>query len=230
MAPQDLQQHLQECAQTHLTMVSSFYEAKVRADEECFTSLQARTQLKENEIIQLRANVLEKEQEIAELKNERLTLFKQIQQTTRQLHCLQAELPSTGCDPESLFLDYAEWCKNRHAEWCSPPFYTHRVGYKFQFLVAKHLLQIRVRLRLMKGEYDDHLHWPFSGVIVIQLQGQEGTAKDKSFEFVFDFSPAPAIQLAQGERADPVNAQQHFEDSINLYIKDGYLRLRIRMA
>ena len=83
----------------------------------------------------------------------------------------------------------------------------------------------------MRGEYDDRLRWPFSGVIVIRLQGQEGAAKDKYFEFVFDYSRVPAIQLAEGERADPVDAQQHFEDSVvNLFVKDGYLRFRIRIA
>ena len=81
----------------------------------------------------------------------------------------------------------------------------------------------------MKGDYDGHLQWPFTGVIAIRLQGQEGTAKDSFFEFTFDFSSAPAVQLAQGKKARPINSQQLFEDLINLYVKDGYLQFRIRV-
>ena len=51
-------------------------------------------------------------------------------------------------------------------KWISPPFYTHRGGYKFCLSVLpNHRKHVSVSLHIMMGEYDDHLKWPFPGAI-----------------------------------------------------------------
>ena len=65
--------------------------------------------------------------------------------------------------------------KERNASFYGPPFYTNSRGYKlvtFTFLngfkttKGTHMSLCAI---LMKGEYDDTLAWPFSGVVVIEM-------------------------------------------------------------
>ena len=68
--------------------------------------------------------------------------------------------------------------KNDKDSWVSPPVYTHHQGYKMCLRVdaygrgAGKGTHVSVSVHLMKGEYDDLLKWPFSGVVSIQLLDQ----------------------------------------------------------
>ena len=60
-------------------------------------------------------------------------------------------------------------------EYYSPPFYTHRQGYKMCLKVhangfesGKHT-HVSVYAYLMKGEYDHQLQWPFRGDVTVEL-------------------------------------------------------------
>ena len=59
--------------------------------------------------------------------------------------------------------------------WLSPSFYTHPQGYKF--IVTVHAngygrgegTHVSVSVRMMKGEYDDSLTFPFRGVFTVEI-------------------------------------------------------------
>lgn len=59
--------------------------------------------------------------------------------------------------------------------WLSPPFYTHRGGYKFCLKVfcngdnQGHSKWLSIYAQMIKGENDDKLHWPFSGKLTIKI-------------------------------------------------------------
>ena len=61
-----------------------------------------------------------------------------------------------------------------------PPFYTHSHGYKFCVDVypqgngSGKGTHVSVYTHLMKGQFDDHLKWPFRGEITIQIVNQDG--------------------------------------------------------
>ena len=60
-------------------------------------------------------------------------------------------------------------------QWCSPPFYTGPSGYKLQLQVDAEgdgtgsNTHVSVYVRLMKGENDDILTWPFRCDVTIQI-------------------------------------------------------------
>jgi len=62
--------------------------------------------------------------------------------------------------------------------WYSPPFYTHPQGYKMCLGVDANGCgdgegtHVSLFAYLMRGEFDDHLKWPFQGHVVIQLCNQ----------------------------------------------------------
>ena len=61
-----------------------------------------------------------------------------------------------------------------------PPFYTHSHGYKFRIDVCPQGYgdgegtHVSIYACLMKGQFDDHLKWPFRGEITIQIVNQDG--------------------------------------------------------
>ena len=58
-----------------------------------------------------------------------------------------------------------------------PGFYTHHNGYKMSVKVYPNGIKgthVSIFTYLMKGSYDDHLKWPFRGVITIKIVNQAG--------------------------------------------------------
>ena len=59
-----------------------------------------------------------------------------------------------------------------------PPFYTHSHGYKFCIYVIPpgygDGTHVSIYACLMKGQFDDHLKWPFRGEITIEIVNQDG--------------------------------------------------------
>ena len=78
-------------------------------------------------------------------------------------------------------------------EWYSPPFYTHPHGYKMCLCVWPNGFgdgegtYLGVTVHLMRGEFDDHLKWPFRGDITYVLLDQEGGEDCKDLVKVVPF-------------------------------------------
>ena len=89
---------------------------------------------------------------------------------------------------------------------CSPSFYTHPQGYRMCLDVYANGdgdgkgTHISVFVYLMRGEYDNHLKWPFRGNIAIQLLNQ---IKDQShYEYTIHFTDStPKGRVTTGKRS-----------------------------
>ena len=73
--------------------------------------------------------------------------------------------------------------KANNQDWCSPSFYTSLGGYKMSLIIfangysAYQGTHISCYTRLLPGEYDDALEWPFRGEVIVELLNQ---AEDKN--------------------------------------------------
>ena len=78
--------------------------------------------------------------------------------------------------PVNIIMDDFEQHKKSTDEWYSPPFYTHLGGYRMCLSAYANGngdgegTHVSVYVRLMRGEFDDLLKWPFCGDITIQLK------------------------------------------------------------
>ena len=128
--------------------------------------------------------------------------------------------------------------------WYSPPFYTHRQGYKMCLKVnangdgegkGTHVSAIAY---LMRGEFDDYLQWPFRGHVVIQLcnQLQDKYHRGHTFDFSETTDAEVINRVTSGERADrgwgcdtliPHNDLNFNPTTNSQYLKNDRLRFRI---
>ena len=87
-------------------------------------------------------------------------------------------LSQPGVLPTELTMTNFEQHKTDDDEWYSPPFYTHPQGYKLCLSVFANGegkgkgTHVSVGACLMRGEFDDHLKWPFQGHVTIAMLNQ----------------------------------------------------------
>ena len=80
--------------------------------------------------------------------------------------------------PPEMVLDNFEKFKKEDKGWYSSPFYTHIGGYKMCLGIDANgygsgkNTHVSVVVRMMKGEFDSHLEWPFEREITVQLVNQ----------------------------------------------------------
>ena len=126
--------------------------------------------------VKLRRNEMEKHEDSAMRQHLRLVMKLHLNQAT-------STPPAATVSPPFLYnqapteIIISDFSKKKEAdeEWISSPFYTHNRGYKFRLEVhpngngegsGSHL---SVYARLVRGEYDDELEWPFEGNIRVEL-------------------------------------------------------------
>lgn len=128
--------------------------------------------------------------------------------------------------------------KRDDEQWYSPPFYTHPKGYKMCLKVYPsgdgpgkntHIL---VSVRLMQGEFDSYLKWPFRGVVTVQLVNQEDDKKHfyDSLEFTDSTPNDTAGRVTASERAASGVGNPQFFPHSKLqprYLKHDYIRLTV---
>jgi TNF receptor-associated factor 4 len=92
--------------------------------------------------------------------------------------------------------------------WCSPSFYTHPGGYKLCLEVygngcgASKGVHLSAFIRLMKGEYDGSLKWPFSLNLSIMLLNQINNCNHVSHSIYFSMASEEASgRVLEGNRA-----------------------------
>ena len=87
-------------------------------------------------------------------------------------------LSEPGVLPTELTMLNFEQHKIDHDDWYSPPFYTHLRGYKMCLGVCANGYDkgkgthVSVYAHLMRGEFDDHLKWPFQGHVTVAMLNQ----------------------------------------------------------
>ena len=113
--------------------------------------------------------------QLNQLKEENKQLKEQVAKLTKDLKLQQICTPIC---PVEFTMTIFEQKKVNDDVWFSPPFYTHPKGYKMSVIVAANGYDefegthTAIGIRLMKGEFDDQLKWPFQGQITIQLLSQ----------------------------------------------------------
>ena len=128
------------------------------------TSTQEKIQALTLETRALRNALTKKELEIAQLKARQ-----------EEDHSSLLTMQSHGVLPVEFTMTEFEKHKRDNDEWFSEPFYSHPHGYKLCLKVDANGLyntkgtHVSVGVRLMRGEFDDNLQFPFYGKISIQM-------------------------------------------------------------
>ena len=124
--------------------------------------------------------------------------------------CLAIE--SRVCIPPIDFtMSDVEQQKNENAVWYSPSFYTRQRGYRMSlrvspngFVTAKGT-HVSVYMCLVRGDFDEHLKWPFRGDITVQLLNQREDKGHHELTTRFTDSTTDDIagRVTSGVRANP---------------------------
>ena len=91
----------------------------------------------------------------------------------------------------------------------SPSFYTHIGGYKMCLSVDangwRHSegTHVGMSVYMMRGEFDDHLQWPFKGVVKVQLINQREGGDQVEEEVVSEGAKCESVlcRVLEGDRA-----------------------------
>lgn len=92
-----------------------------------------------------------------------------------------------------IMSSFVSW-KVRDFSWLSPPFYSHKGGYKMSIRVDANGqgngagTHVSVSVDLMRGESDSYLSWPFEGIITLQLVNQRADAGHVERSIIFNDS------------------------------------------
>ena len=189
-------------------------------------SLQMASQMKlEKENEKLKEKVNEQEKEVARL--------------TKEVEGLQTLLVTfqSMIQPVQLTLGQYSRQKRKDSDWVSTPFYSHPQGYKMclrihanGFLGGKGT-HVSVYVHLMKGEFDEHLAWPFRGSIIIQLLGAQGQHEKR---VVFDANTPEeyTAQVTKGDRASQGWGDSEFipHADVDRYLWNDCLIFSIRLV
>jgi len=130
---------------------------------------------KEEEMKTLETSLQVAMAESQSMKQETTELRRKQEEDRASLATLQQYI---GMFPVKLMMTNFPEMKSSNGEWYSPPFYTHPLGYKMCLRVVANGCgkgkgtHVSVYAYLMRGEFDDHLKWPFHGRVVIQLRNQ----------------------------------------------------------
>ena len=125
--------------------------------------------------------------------------------------------------------------KHNSDQWHSHPFYTHPQGYKTRLWVdangsdAGKGTHVSVFLYLMRGEFDDHLKWPFRGNITIELLDQEGQEKHMKILSYTSASDSCAGRVISREMSDGWGFARFIKHTqlVHKYVKNDCLRFRV---
>ena len=105
--------------------------------------------------------------------------------------------------------------------WFSPPFYTHPRGYKMCLSVYANGhgdskgTHVSVFARLMRGEFDDHLKWPFQGQVTVAIQNQ--LEDSNHITTTIGFTDDKTGRVTAGERAPIGRGKPTFIAHTDLY-------------
>ena len=130
-----------------------------------------------------------------------------VKQSTTETHCqeLEGKLKAAEKEIETLKEDVREmkltfggYPIDFHVNFANkeslflPSFYTHSHGYRMCIQVFPNGnkegegTHVSIYTRLMKGQFDDHLKWPFRGIITIQIVNQAGDHSHVEWSLPYD--------------------------------------------
>ena len=170
------------------------------------------------------------------------SLHKEVHTLQSQYHLLsltisdlQSEtIPTCIPLPEFHMGDF-ERMKRDNKSWYSSPFYSHIGGYKMCMRVDADSsgdgkgTHTGVFVCIMKGEFDEHLKWPFKGEIIIQLVNQSAGGKnlemlvDKNSDTLDDYDTY-FVRVTNMDRRDHGWGVSKYISHTDLYKDEQYLK------
>ena len=184
---------------------------------------------------ELREQLAEQADTIQQLRHE-LGKFKSRQdQNKREIQQLQEH---SAIAPIIFTLDDFEGrLKRKDMGWNPPPFYTRPQGYKMLLCVDVYGngtgkgTHMSVFLSLLKGEFDEHLRWPFRASITICLENQEDEGHYEEVIKYHDSTPEVTAGriMEEGRQGRPWGKGKFIahKDLYGKYLKDNCLRIGI---
>ena len=160
--------HMKEGMEAHLSLVSK----KVPELEKVVQQLIDQIKQQEN-LIKQQEHKLKQHGDQIKQQGDRI---KQQGDRIKQQEDQICTLTKPQVPPVDILMDDFEQHKKNNVVWYSPPFCSHTRGYKMCLKVYANGIgegkgtHVSVFACLMKGEFDDHLKWPFSGRVTIQLK------------------------------------------------------------
>ena len=161
-----------------LTEKMSKLEQKLQRKEELFGGLTEKVSKLEQELQrkeELFGGLTEKVSKLEQELQRKEELFGGLTEKMIKLEDLQRTF---------IYMPNFETHKEASEPWDSPPFYSHpSLGYKMCLRVdangARYCkgTHVSVRMYLMRGEFDDHLKWPFRADVTIELLDQQGNER-----------------------------------------------------
>ena len=112
--------------------------------------------------------------------NVTLSLMKENHEKQKEVAVLKEEIQKLRLTVGELPIDFKVIYASEEEVVYSPSFYTHPDGYRMCIRVDPNGdgdgkgTHVSVFIYLMKGQFDDHLKWPFRGEITIQIVNQDG--------------------------------------------------------
>ena len=233
----DMAEHLASNLQEHLNLVSRYFLqapkhrslVKEESKDDAISFLQSKLKETQDEVTMLRAKVEYLEDEIDDVKTD----------------CLHLRSFVFVPPFEFIMTEFRRHMMNKE-QWLSPSFYSSIGGYKMCISVDANGSEegqdthISVYVNLMKGEYDDHLQWPYKGSIFIELSNQRQTKSgvgnwQEKIMFTYDASSI-ASRVVDGVLAEEglgiptfiEHSRLSFDAKKNTeYLKDDCLRFKI---
>ena len=144
--------------------------------------------------------------------------------------------------PLIIKMDNFDIMKKQKTEWCSDPFYSHLGGYKMCLCVYAdgygdfEGTHVSVFTRLMKGENDDNLKWPFRGTITVTLlnQLQPDNHPLHNIDFIEEIAEGCSNRITEGKSIGlgtpeliSHNDLKYNEENNSCYLKGDVLYFRI---
>ena len=127
--------------------------------------------------------------------------------------------------------------KEHNTTFYSPAFHSHNEGYKLRLEVDRSSDQrhIGIYARLLRGQHDDNLVWPFQASIVVELVNWRKDANHHSYTISFnECTPIQSkSQVTEGEQASGWGTHTFISysslDKRNTeYLQDDCLRFRVK--
>ena len=111
----------------------------------------------------------------------------------------------------------------------SDPFYSHHHGYKFRLKISYYSAGIGVALHLLKGEYDDKLHWPVKVKVQLELLNQAGDRHHVVREGNMEWNK---VKKASGVAIDELVRYPEIEGVVDgiCYMMNDCLKFRVHIT
>ncbi len=237
-----LPKHLSESTQYHLTLVSKQCALLLQQFPPNFSqTMHQELAARDKEIAKIQTQLKRRDQEVSQLK----TRLQSVEDELDDVKTDCVVLKSTVFLPPIDFAmtDFAKHKQNT-IQWLGPPFYSHLGGYCFCLSIDANGSEdgtgthISLYVNIMKGEFDEHLRWPFRGEIEVMLCNQRKSDGSISETILFDYDAPLEVsdRVMHGEVAESGLGIPKFIEHYHLgfnqsknteFLKNNCLRLRV---